>query len=362
MSDRERGRSRSRERSLGARDRNAGRDGGRDRDRAIGDGLGTKRRVCASSLCLIGCSYLHQSIMYRVREVLSKNKCNLWADVNALMRCLVLFVRMVSQDDASRDGIAHDSDMAPKEQEERGAGSSGAAAGVGSTLRTTPPLPHIPPPALPGSKAWVDQAALAQRAEEKKGPVANGEGRSSSGDDKRGSELPVTRPAIAFRLGAGGANGPPKGAVTDGVVVREGDAEGGKHGTDGQVGNGAWSGWHDSSGQQAGAAGVAAADGGGNVREGGEEQGKAGVESGEEIQRKLREQALKSMLLARAKGAGASTGAPVVCWPIFPGTLTVWVWVSVCSVGSTDMFAHMGFALVCVSRACRCARGDVLTI
>ena len=346
MSDRERGRSRSRERSLGARDRNAGRDGGRDRDRAIGDGLGTKRRVCASSLCLIGCSYLHQSIMYRVREVLSKNKCNLWADVNALMRCLVLFVRMVSQDDASRDRIAQAPETASKEPEKSGADSSGVATGVGGTVRTAPPLPHIPPPALPGSKAWVDHAALTQKEDVRHGLAAAGEGRgggrgNGSDDKMSGSELPATRPAIAFRLGAGVANGPSKGTVADGVALREGNAEGGENG--GQVGNGAWSGWRDNAGQLAGAGGVAAADGGGSVRAGGEEQGRAGVESGEEIQRKLREQALKSMLLARAKGA--STGAR--CWPI-------WVCVSVC----IDVCRHIGFALDCV----RCASRSVYVV
>jgi hypothetical protein len=276
-------------------------------------------------------------------------------------------VCLVSQDDGSREGNARASENNPKEQDKRGgdAAASGGvvtavhgeaapeeagehhgpangslaqtpsrreaarerdakqhareptrvrSSGLGGALPAVPPLPHIPPPALPGSRAWVEHAAYTQREGAQNGPAANGErtgdcardARDGDGENGSGSKLPATRPAIAFRLGAAAPNAPSKGGSTDGVALREGDAGRAESGCQGGAGAGAWSGWRDDGEEkQAGAGDVTAADGGGSVRPGGEGQGRAGVESGEEIQRKLREQALKSMLLARAKGSSA---------------------------------------------------------
>jgi hypothetical protein len=238
-------------------------------------------------------------------------------DVNALIVCLWLCVCLVSQDDASREGNARASENTPKEQGMRAgdaAASGGVVTGLGGALPTVPPLPHIPPPALPGSRAWVEHAAYTQKEGAQNVPAANGE-RTGDGarntrvgdcENRSGSELPATRPAIAFRLGAAAPNAPSKGGSTDGVAIRGCDAERAESGCQGGAGAAVWSGWRDDGEEQQAVAGdLAAADGGGSVRPGGEEQGRAGVESGEEIQRKLREQALKSMLLARAKGSSA---------------------------------------------------------
>ena len=242
-------------------------------------------------------------------------------DVDALIVCLWLCVCLVSQDDAGREGNARASENTPKEQVKRAgdaAASGGVVTGLGGALPTVPPLPHtlphIPPPALPGSRAWVEHAAYTQREGAQNAPAANGERTGDIARDARvgdceirsGSELPATRPAIAFRLGAAAPNAPSKGGSTDGVAIRGFDAGRAESGCQGEAGAAVWSGWReDGEEQQAGAGDVAAADGGGSVGPGGEGQGRASVESGEEIQRKLREQALKSMLLARAKGSSA---------------------------------------------------------